>query len=119
MGLHENTRNRLPNRRAAEVVKFRCWSMPFHATLGYYPDGKLGEVFLSAGKLTLDADIMSKEAAIALSFALQYGAPIEEIRNAMPRADDGSAQGPIGTLMDIIADDVAATSRVNKLVQGR
>lgn len=98
-------RERLPDRRGGETIKFRCWNMSFHATLGHYPDGRLGEVFLSAGKLTLDADIIAKEAAIILSFALQYGASVEEIRSAMPRQSDGAAQGPMGTLMDLIVSD--------------
>lgn len=105
--MNQSVRQRLPNRRGGETIKFHCWNMPFHATMGYYPNGRLGEVFLSAGKLTLDADIMSKEAAIALSFALQYGASVEEIRAAMPRQSDGTAQGPLGTLMDLIVDDGA------------
>jgi hypothetical protein len=100
-------RERLPQRRCNENIAFRHWGVSFQASVGRYgtpmAPGRIGEVFLSAGKLTSDTDTAAKEAAIALSFALQYGATIEEIRGAMPRRTDGSPEGPLGALLDILA----------------
>lgn len=95
-------RERLPNRRYSENLKFRCWGVPFHATVGRYADGRIGEVFLNAGKLTSNTDVAAKESAIALSFALQYGAPLEKLKEAMPRTSDGAPEGPLGHLLDML-----------------
>lgn len=98
------SRDRLPNRRFCESVHFDHWGIPFEATLGYYQDRRLGEIFLNAGKLTSTADILAKEAAIVASFALQFGASLDDMRAAMPRTTEGEPEGPLGKLMDILGD---------------
>ena len=39
------TRMRLPERRAAETVRLECDGTQFMVTIGFYPDGRPGEVF--------------------------------------------------------------------------
>lgn len=94
----------LPNRRPNETVTFDVGQMRYKATLGYYLNAdlemRLGEVFLNAGKLDTDADVAAKEAAIAVSFAIQYGCPVDTIAAAFPRRPDGTPEGPLGTLFD-------------------
>ena len=97
-------RDVLPQRRGGETVQFCHWNMDFCATTGHYADGRIGEVFMSAGKLTSEADIAVKEAAIALSFAWQHGAKPEDMRAAMPRTSDGTPEGPIGKLLDLLGE---------------
>ena len=70
--------------------------------LGYYPRGELGEIFLKAGKDGTDVNILINEAAMMASFALQHGGSVKTIREAMPRDTEGKAEGPIGTLLDLI-----------------
>jgi hypothetical protein len=98
-----NARQKLPSRRDNETVEFDHWGMPFQATLGFQGDGKLGEVFLSAGKLASAADIAARDAAIAVSLALQHGCPPEVLRGAFLRDARGQAEGPLGRLMDLLA----------------
>lgn len=98
------SRDILPQRRFCETVHFDHWGMPFEATLGYYQDRRIGEIFLNAGKLTSTADILAKEAAIALSFALQFGASLDDMRRAMPRTTAGEPEGPLGKLMDLLGE---------------
>ena len=95
-------RDVLPQRRGGETVQFRHWGMVFCATTGYYADGRIGEVFMSAGKLTSQTDTAIKEAAIAVSFALQFGASLDDMRRAMPRTTAGEPEGPLGKLMDLL-----------------
>ena len=101
-------RDVLPQRRGGETVQFRHWNMDFCAITGHYDDGRIGEVFMSAGKLTSATDIAIKEAAIAVSFALQFGATLDDMRRAMPRKtpvnkdDIGEPEGPLGKLMDLL-----------------
>ena len=45
----------------------------------------------------------ARDAAIAVSFALQWGADLETIRLALCRDGRGRASGPLGAALDIIA----------------
>jgi len=51
--------------------------------------------------------VNARDAAIATSFALQYGADIEAIRRALCRNEDGTASGPLGCALDIITKESA------------
>lgn len=102
------TRQLLPARRSSQTFKFEHVNPSGHvfdytATVGYYDDGRPGEVFLSSSKLSTDQDISASEAAILLSFALQHGASFAAIRTAMIRGEDGKPHGVIGTLCDLLA----------------
>ena len=80
----------------------------FHytATIGFYPDGRVGEVFLGSRKVGTDVDIAAKDAAIAVSLALQYGCPLEHLVSAFLRRADGAPEGPLGTLLDLVLKEV-------------
>jgi hypothetical protein len=95
-------RIRLANRRAHEVVAFEHGAMKFTAGVGRFPDGKLAELFVTTSKLGTGVDVVLRDSAILLSFALQFGADVETIRRALVRNGDGSASGPIGALLDMI-----------------
>lgn len=102
-------RERLPNRRAADTFEFEhIWpngrAHPFIATVGLYPDGRPGEVFLATGKSGEQFDIGIKDSAIALSLALQYGCPLDVIAPTFLRAGDGRPEGPLGTLVGILVE---------------
>jgi hypothetical protein len=69
-------RARLPNRRPAETIAFERDGSRYQMTVGYFPDGRPGEVFLNADRVDSFLDAMASDAAIAISLALQYGAPL-------------------------------------------
>jgi hypothetical protein len=79
------TRKTLPNRRRAETIAFERDGARFVLTAGFYPDGRLGEIFLNADRANSLLDFLMSDAAILASLALQYGAPIDEIRHALKR----------------------------------
>ena len=62
-------------------------------------------MFLKAGKVGTDVNIVINEAAMLASFALQHGCTVKEMREAMPRTTDGKAEGPLGTILDILAKE--------------
>jgi 4-hydroxyphenylpyruvate dioxygenase-like putative hemolysin len=97
-------RDRLPNRRNVESIEFAAGipgkEIAYMASLGFYPDGRLGEIFLSSGRSGTDLVVSTYETAVAASFALQFGCPVEEMARAMPRTSDGMPEGPLGTLLD-------------------
>jgi len=91
-------REKLPYRRASNTFEFEQLDggMKYRVTCGYYDDGRLGEVFLNFHKQGTSLDGTARDAAIALSFALQHGADIEEIFHAMLKDASGNPSTQIG-----------------------
>ena len=95
-------RARLPNRRGSISTSFEASGARFEMSAGYYPDGRIGEVFLNADRANSLLDFLMSDAAILASLALQYGAPLDEIRHALKRDVRGQAASPIGAALDKI-----------------
>jgi hypothetical protein len=98
-------RERLPNRRAAETFDVEVGGLRYRATIGRYPDGRIGEIFITNHKAGSEAGIMVSDAAVAASLALQYGTPIETLRHALMRDVWGRPSGPLGVVLDQIAKE--------------
>lgn len=77
------TRRELPNRRPGETIKFRIGGrQSFFVRTGNYPDGKLGEFFLTVAKGGSTLRALADAFAISVSLGLQYGVPLEEYVDA-------------------------------------
>jgi hypothetical protein len=98
------TRQRLPNRRSHEVIAFEHGGIRYVAGIGRFGDGRLGEIFLNGSKIGTDLDTAAKDAAIVASLALQAGVPAAVIRRALTSNRDGSASGPLGRILDLVAE---------------
>ena len=99
------SREPLPHRRPCRTFAFLRDGHAFTATVGFFRDGRPAEVFMSTGKPGAALDTTCRDAAVAVSIALQHGTPAETLRHAMTRLDDGSAAGPLGRLLDLIGED--------------
>jgi hypothetical protein len=99
-------RHRLPDRRTNESFTFEIGGLRFTATISRLADGRVGELFLNNHKAGNQSDTNARDAAIILSFALQYGADINEIRKAVCRDGQGNAVGPVGRALDIVSEGV-------------
>lgn len=114
MTVPHTARERLPNRRGGEVMEFLTLRRPgvepiaYTASIGYFGDGRMAELFLRSGKAGTQLNIQSLETAVAVSMALQYGCPAEVLRAAMPRTDKGEPEGAVGMLLDVLAKREAA-----------
>jgi hypothetical protein len=97
-------RHRLPNRRPSETFALECAGLKYTATISRFNDGRVGEIFLSNHKGGSHADTAARDAAIACSIALQFGADIETVRRALCRDGRGNASGPLGVALDLIAN---------------
>ncbi len=95
-------RARLPNRRQATSTSFEHDSHGFALTAGFYPDGRPGEVFLNSAHANSLLDFLVADAAILASFALQFGASLDDLRHAVKRGAAGKPQSPIGAALDRI-----------------
>jgi hypothetical protein len=104
-------RERLENRRTAETLTFQHAGtvgmnpITYSATLGFYPDGRLGEIFMRADKSGSDLDVQARDISIVCSILLQHGCDVDIIRHALTRNSDGSASGPLGCLLDLISEE--------------
>jgi hypothetical protein len=99
------TRRRLPNRRASTTFDITSQGLRFTATVSRFDDGQIAEIFLRNHKAGSMAGINACDAAVVCSIALQYGASLDVIRKALMRDARGSASGPLGVALDLIAED--------------
>jgi hypothetical protein len=95
-------RNRLPNRRPAETIAFERDGSQYCLTIGYFPDGSVGEIFLNHDRGDSLLDVLASDAAILCSLALQHGCTLETIAHAIKRDGQGIAASPIGAALDKI-----------------
>jgi ribonucleoside-diphosphate reductase alpha chain len=95
-------RDRLPNRRASQNIALERDNLNYQITAGYYLDGRVGEIFLNADRGDSLLDVLTSDAAILASLALQYGCPLTDIVHALKRNSRGEAASPIGAALDLI-----------------
>jgi ribonucleoside-diphosphate reductase alpha chain len=90
-------RERLPNRRAAEMFDFEHGGRKWSATISRFPDGRVAEIFLDTPKLSAIGEFAA-EVAIVASLALQSGCPLETLQHAI----EGRDAGPLGAALATI-----------------
>ena len=95
-------RERLPNRRACETTAFEHSGTQFRMTVGYFPDGRPGEIFLNHDRGDSLLDALAHDAAILASLAMQFGASHQEIPHSLKRDSQGTASSPIGAALDLV-----------------
>ena len=95
----------LPNRRFMETTATSFGegnANGYCVSFGRFDDGAPSEIFISANKASSDAESIARDAAIILSKALQYGAPIADIKSAVTRDATGRAASIIGHAVDLV-----------------
>ncbi len=70
--------------------------------VGRFDDGRLAEMFIDPIKGGADATADARDAAVAMSIAAQYGAPVSAVREALTRNEGGEAAGVLGAALDAI-----------------
>jgi hypothetical protein len=96
-------REKLPQRRACETFSFVCNELNYTATVSYFADGRLAEIFLQNRRANSHSDAAAKDSGIVCSLALQGGVPLETIRHALLRDAQGNASSPLGVALDLLA----------------
>jgi Family of unknown function (DUF6074) len=89
--------------RAELTFELEVADLPYTATIGRFPDGRVGEIFLNNHKSNSAAGTAARHSAIVCSIALQFGADVESIRNAVSGGSQGRASGPLGTVLDLLS----------------
>jgi hypothetical protein len=107
--MNDATRRRLPNRRGSETFNFICGNFHYVATVSFFDDGRLAEIFIGNGKAGSSTDSAAKDSAVVASLALQHGIPVDVIRRALLRNSQGVANSPLGCALDLIASRITAS----------
>lgn len=100
------TREVLPNRRHGETFELTHGGQNsvFVITLGRYPDGAIGEVFISGSKSGTAFEAVARDGAILTSLCLQFGVPLETMKHAVTREPDGAASTVVGAVIDKLTE---------------
>lgn len=99
-------RDVLPARRRSETFNLRYGdqNMLFTVTIGFYDDGRVGEVFIDGAKFGSGMADIARDGAVLLSLALQHGVPLPTMCHAVCRDKAGSATTIIGAVIDRIME---------------
>jgi hypothetical protein len=73
-------RERLPNRCIGETFEVEVAGLRYTATVGRFPDGRIGEIFLNNDNSNSAAETNARDSVIVCSIALQCGADVETTR---------------------------------------
>jgi hypothetical protein len=97
------SRQRLPDRRAAATVDLEHGGSRFTVTIGFYPDGRPGEVFTHGIRTGSGLDALLADACILLSLLMQCGIAPTQIANSMGRSGNAEPASIIGAVIDLAA----------------
>jgi hypothetical protein len=89
-------RRRLPNRRASETFTFLRGGVTYRATVSFFADGHMAEIFIDTAKPGSTVAEHANDAAVLVSLLLQYGVSAAEIKH--------SISGPLATALDLVRE---------------
>jgi ribonucleoside-diphosphate reductase alpha chain len=102
-------RRRLPDERRAVTHKYQVAGHEGYITVGLYPDGQPGEIFLKMAKEGSTVSGLMDTLATMTSIALQYGVPLRDLVNKFthvrfePSGFTGNSEVPIAkSIVDYI-----------------
>ena len=112
------SRRRLPQRR---LHNWWTLSMPAIATRPASASSTRAssrEIFINVpGRSGSAIEAVARDAAILTSICLQHGASMDTIRHALTRNSDGSAGGPLGVVLDLLASGVGSSKKLLRILQ--
>lgn len=76
---HEHHRKHLPNERHSITHKFTVGDFEGYLTVGLWDDGTPGEMFINGSKAGTTISGLLDSFAMSISYALQYGVPVEDL----------------------------------------
>jgi hypothetical protein len=97
-------RDVLSQRRPCETfnMSFGKQNTTFTVTVGYYEDGRIGEVFIDGAKAGSEMADITRDGAVLMSLALQHGVPLGVMQHAVSRNADHTAATIVGAVIDRI-----------------
>jgi hypothetical protein len=90
-------RHRPPSRRLHLGETTQYEGQAYHIGFGFYPNGKLCEVFVTTGKAGSAIEAHVQTQAILISLLLQHGVALDTIKH--------SISGPVAHALDLVTED--------------
>ena len=100
-------RRRLPDRRQSVTVDMWHGERRYHLTIGEYPNGSPGEVFLHGAKPGSDTDLLCDDIGVLISRLLQHGDSPAALAAGIGRLGNGDPASVIGAIVDALAAKAA------------
>ena len=94
-------RETLRNRKSVTVKRYWSGGSLF-TSVRRYDDGRVGEIFVSAGRVGSQVQSLLSSIGILASLALQYGAPADRVASAIATRQD--------EMVDMIAEALAESA---------
>ena len=99
-------RQRLPSRRQAETVDIKVGGNVYQLSIGYYDDGRIGEVFLGGPRSGSDMQGLLADLGVVISRLFQHGDTPSSLAVGMARLGDGTTPASIvGVIADVLAKE--------------
>jgi len=95
----------LPTRRENVTIGMDWNNQHFDITASFYPDGRTAEAFIAYPKVGSEVQALSRDGAIILSLALQYGCPLSDISHSLTRDESGGPASLLGAFLDVVATE--------------
>lgn len=103
------TRQALQSRRASRTVEFKFEGLAAVGSAGFFPDGRLAEIFLDVGRPGDQIHSMAQDMATAASLGLQHGVPLQTLLAALSQELDGRMRGPLGQFLQLLQQQQQGT----------
>lgn len=94
------SRSRLPNRRESTIEDLYFNGERYH--ISYSWDEGVKEVFISGPRAGTDLYAICCTAATVVSLALQYGVPLQVLRDSALRDKEGNPCEIVGAVLDVL-----------------
>lgn len=97
-------RELLPPRRRCQTfpLQFGGFKNPHTITVGYYDDGRPGEVFIGGGKSGELVEAIARDGAILLSMVLQHGVSLDTVQHALTRDSQDDPMSIVGAVVEAL-----------------
>jgi len=105
-------REKLPERRHAVTETIEWASRRWHVQIGFYPDGRPGEIFADGVKTGSSMEALIDDACVMLSLLLQWGCPPADVYAHLAREGNDTAS-PAASLIGVLALKIAEVEPVD------
>ncbi len=105
------SRRHLPDRRPNRTETVRSAGKEFSVSVGYWLDGRPGEVFMDGPKTGSDMRAILADACVVVSLALQHGIEPSALAHSLARVPVSETESApasiIGAVVEMLAETLA------------
>ena len=104
-------REKLPNRRPAEIFEVEWHGTVYECSVGFYRTGHPGEVFIRGGKDGSDLMLLIDDVSVLLSLLLQFGVKPSLLFQSLGRLSEQTSNAPSDVPSSILGHIIREIAR--------